>query len=184
MLPEWKRSNRGNLEVWYLVNDKKFPKGFRPAFTLKEGYIVVASSPEVLKRFAAGKVSLPPTTEGTPLMRLSLPELTRLLKDQRPGVLALLEEKYGLPPELAAVALEELLGRLDQFEEMRLTQHSEGTRDAVGLERAAGRAQEVKRLAVNGAQDATPPATRQKNSCLSAGGVASHARALASASCT
>ncbi len=123
-----KTLRQGKVEVKYLVNGKEFPKGFRPAFALKEGYLVVASSPEAVVRFAAGPAALPDTTDGTPLLRLNVRQLTRLLKEQREGVLAVLAKRHGLQPELAAVVLEGLKGGLDLFEDVRLTQRNEGPR--------------------------------------------------------
>lgn len=38
-----------------LVNDKGFPAGFRPSFALKDGFILVATSPEPIRRFALPK---------------------------------------------------------------------------------------------------------------------------------
>ena len=69
---------QGKVKVMYLDHGKEFPKGLRPAFALKEGYLVVASSPETILRFTAGPVPLPSTKEGAPPLRLSVPELTRI----------------------------------------------------------------------------------------------------------
>lgn len=42
---------QGSHEVKYLEH-KNFPVGFRPAYTYKEGYLLMASSPSAIKRFA------------------------------------------------------------------------------------------------------------------------------------
>jgi hypothetical protein len=33
------------------VNEKGFPAGFQPSFALKQGYLVLASSPDAIRRF-------------------------------------------------------------------------------------------------------------------------------------
>ncbi|HXD87703.1 MAG TPA: hypothetical protein VN641_14500, partial [Urbifossiella sp.] len=38
-----------------LVNDKKFPAGFRPSYAFKGGFLLVASSPDAIKRFRKPK---------------------------------------------------------------------------------------------------------------------------------
>ena len=48
------------------------------------------------------------------------------MNEHRKGVLALLGEKYGIPPELTGVTLEGLIGGFDLFEDVQLTQRSEG----------------------------------------------------------
>ena len=39
------------VEVKYFVEDKNLPVGFRPAFAMKDGYLVVASSPAAIRLF-------------------------------------------------------------------------------------------------------------------------------------
>ena len=39
------------VEIKYLANDKAYPPGLQPAFALKGGYLVLASSPEAIRRF-------------------------------------------------------------------------------------------------------------------------------------
>jgi hypothetical protein len=41
------------VSVTYLVNEALFPPGFRPSFAVKDGYLVVTSSPELVQRFTA-----------------------------------------------------------------------------------------------------------------------------------
>jgi len=45
-----------------LVNEKAFPPGFRPSFSLTRGYLVLATSPEAIKQFK-------PPAQGDPLLK-------------------------------------------------------------------------------------------------------------------
>src|SRR5262249_35524751 len=42
---------REKEEIKYLVNAKRFPSGFSPAFTLRDGYLLLATSPDALRAF-------------------------------------------------------------------------------------------------------------------------------------
>jgi hypothetical protein len=46
-----------DIVITSLVNDKKFPAGFRPSYAFKGGFLLVASSPEAIKRFRKPKES-------------------------------------------------------------------------------------------------------------------------------
>jgi hypothetical protein len=50
---ELKEETKGGVVIRSLVNDKAFPPGFRPSFAVVKGYLVVATSPEPIKRFSA-----------------------------------------------------------------------------------------------------------------------------------
>jgi hypothetical protein len=51
------RETRDGCTLTYLTNDREFPKGLRPAFALKEGYLLLGSSPEAIARFRAGPLT-------------------------------------------------------------------------------------------------------------------------------
>ena len=71
---------QGKREVKYLVNENGFPTGFRPAVALHDGYLVFASSPEVLGQFADAfkPGGIVKSTEEVPLVRVSLKEVAPL----------------------------------------------------------------------------------------------------------
>jgi hypothetical protein len=86
----------------HCLENAKFPKGFKPAFARKAGYLLMASSPEALVRF--GKVGAPPATGShSPVMKLALKQ-PRRLKGNR---------------------FEHLAWALDQFESVELSQRTE-----------------------------------------------------------
>jgi hypothetical protein len=113
------------VETHYLVNDAKFPAGFQPSFALKEGYLLLASSPDAIRHFRAGPVAAMPVTKDIPLLRLALPELSRLLTQRRDSVISLLAKHKQIPPELAGELLAGLTGFLDLFETLELSQRTE-----------------------------------------------------------
>ncbi len=54
-----------------LVNEKGFPPGFRPSFALVKGYLVLATSPEAIRRFEVPAAGDAPAKGETTLARLS-----------------------------------------------------------------------------------------------------------------
>ena len=124
-----KKEVQDGVEVRYFVNAKQFPAGVRPAFAVKGGYLVLASHPDAVRRFAAEVVPAPPGAEN-PLLRLSLRRLARVLKDRRPSVLDFLSNRKGLPREQAGEWLDGLAWALDLFDTLELTQRLRGGRVA------------------------------------------------------
>lgn len=55
---------RSNAAITSLVNDKGFPPGFRPSFAIVRGYLLVATSPDAIKRFEPPSVA-PPLAKGS-----------------------------------------------------------------------------------------------------------------------
>ena len=80
------------VEVKYLTNDKLFPPGFRPACALKDGYLLIATSPEATANFRlrANKLN---EGKGIPLLRISAPELAKLLQHRREHILNSLTDR-------------------------------------------------------------------------------------------
>jgi hypothetical protein len=119
--------NQNGIEVNNLRNGVKFPKGFRPAFAKKDGYLVVASSPEALHRF--GKPSAPrPQGMHTPIMKIGFKQLAALIKDRRESVTAVLGKKRQMTPQAAAKHFEHLTWSLEQFDTAEMVQRTEGNR--------------------------------------------------------
>jgi hypothetical protein len=114
----------GPTAIKFLTHAKLFPPGFRPACALKEGFLVLASSPAAILRFGPRETA--PSAQGeTPLLRLSPPELSRLLRLRRGQVVLHFREKHQLSAEEAERNLDQLLGLLDIFDSITLTQRSE-----------------------------------------------------------
>jgi hypothetical protein len=115
-----------NVEVKYLVSEDHFPLGFQPAFALKDGYVVVASSPEALRRFQTVPATIPPqpSTRDIPLMRLSLSELRNFLKDRSELLAERLAQKDNIAKEEANRRLSDLLAGLQLFDRVELSQRA------------------------------------------------------------
>jgi hypothetical protein len=116
-----KTVQQDKIEVKYFVNEK-FPAGFQPAYALKDGYLLVASSPEVIRRFQAS----PPAPAASdlaaevPLARWSLVALRSYLKDHREPLAAAAEKDK--PKEQAAADLDKLQSVLQLIDTVELTQ--------------------------------------------------------------
>lgn len=59
------------VEVTSLVNEKGFPPGFRPSFALTRGYLVLATSPDAVKKFRPPAADAAPKAGPAVLARVS-----------------------------------------------------------------------------------------------------------------
>jgi hypothetical protein len=123
-----KTAPHGKVEVKHLLAPQFFPPGIRPAFALKDGYLVLASSPEMVDRFAAsGSVT---DTDDTPLLRLSLKELRRFLQAHQKSLAAVLAQQHHSKVEEEEKQFDGLahaLQLLDSIEITRRTQANQFT---------------------------------------------------------
>lgn len=119
-----KSTLQDKTEVKYLVNDEQFPPGLRPAFALRGGYVVLASSPEAIGRFRA-HFSGPsaPRTDEVPLLRLSLRGWYEYLMEQREPLLAYVAAEKHISKEEVGQRLDHLLLVLRLFDQVELIQH-------------------------------------------------------------
>src|SRR5207245_6085374 len=117
---------RDKIEVKYLVNDESFPPGLRPAFALKDGYLVLATSPEAIRRFRGtpSETSARPIGE-VPLLRLSLSGWCQFLRERGEPRLDYAAAKNQVSKEEASRRLDHLLVVLQLFDRVELKQHSE-----------------------------------------------------------
>lgn len=113
-----------NVQIHYLDDPTLFPKGVRPSLALKHGYVVLASSPDAVARF--GKELLPelPGNE-TPLVRISLSGIAKLLDHRREQVVSHVAERNGISKEQARDWLSQLRTVLDFFEQFQLIQRTD-----------------------------------------------------------
>jgi hypothetical protein len=116
------------VEVRYLAGDEPFPPGVQPAFALKEGYLVVASSPEALRRFGIHNSEGPLAGKEIPLLRLSLVEVQNYLKAHRGPLLAHAAAKNHLSMEEAGQRLDHLLTGLQFFDRLEVSQRPDAGR--------------------------------------------------------
>jgi hypothetical protein len=116
-----KTSMQDKVEVKYLVNDKRFPSGLQPAFALKDGYFLLASSPEAIRRFHKVEAPTFPADE-VPLLHLSFSELATFLKNRRAKVVTFLAASSRISETTAGERLDDLLAGLALFDHILLSE--------------------------------------------------------------
>jgi hypothetical protein len=120
-----KTAVQDTVEVKYLADSKALPAGLKPALALKDGYLVLASSPDAVRRFAARPAAVSSGAE-VPLLRLSFPELVRFLKSRREPLLSFLADQNQTSRETAGRWLDGLLETLEVFQALEVTQRADG----------------------------------------------------------
>lgn len=84
------------VEVRYLFHEKLFVPGVQPAFALRDGYLVLASSPAAVKRFRSAAVEPTPATADVPVLRMSLRDLGAYFKEHQNALVTHLAAKHQL----------------------------------------------------------------------------------------
>ncbi len=112
---------QGDIEVKYLANDKLFPPGVQPALALKDGYLLLASSPDAVAGFRANNSPAPSGNE-TPLIRMSMREWSRLIKAHREMLVDHLVKKNNEAPASAAGVVDGLAAGFDLFQSLTVSQ--------------------------------------------------------------
>jgi hypothetical protein len=118
-----KSLRQDRTEVKYLDGEGVFPPGVQPAYALKDGYLVLASSPEALRRF--GPAAARKTSGEVPLLRLSARALHEYLAARRDALVPLAAEKHGLSKDEAGRRLDGLVAGLRLLDRVEIGQSSE-----------------------------------------------------------
>lgn len=116
---------QGDIEVKVLRGDQVFPAGFQPAFALKQGFLVIASTPSAIEQFRGGAGKLPGGKE-VPVFRLSSVNLATAIRERRALLINRLAEKSHLEKSDAGRILDVTLAVLDLFDQVTLSQESGG----------------------------------------------------------
>jgi hypothetical protein len=116
----------GPVEVRHLTGDKAFPPGLQPAFAYKDGYLLVASSPEAIRSFGMAGSSHPvgASAREVPLLRLSFAVLGQFLKDRQEVLTSYLAEKGHLTPVEVSRRIQKLLDAIALFDRVDLAHYS------------------------------------------------------------
>lgn len=114
-----KTEQQQQVEVTYLANEQ-FPPGFNPAFALKDGYLLFASSPDAVRRFGVVR-PVPADADEVPLLRLSLKELRRYVQERRGPLAGATAEKNQISREEAERRLGGLLLGLELFDRLEVS---------------------------------------------------------------
>ncbi len=116
---ELSQESQDGVAVRVLSNGAKFPPGFRPAYAVKQGYLVLASSPESVRRFAAPAAG--PTAD-PPLLRVSATHLRGYLTEHRAVVAKAVAGWSGKSAKEVEKGLDDLLAVLEAFDKVELHQ--------------------------------------------------------------
>jgi hypothetical protein len=118
-------------DIKYLSGDGVFPPGLQPAFGLQNGYLVAATSPAAYRRFAPGTA---PRADGdVPLVRVGLRPWCEYLRVRAPALSGVLAEKEGLKPDEMRSRLESLVGTLELFDSLEISERPSPGRVAFAL---------------------------------------------------
>jgi hypothetical protein len=106
--------------IKYLVNAKRFPPGLSPAFRLRDGYLLLATSPHALRNFAAPRRN--EESAEVPMLRVSLKELGRYIHTFRTPLAAALAEQNKAKPAELEQQLDGVAEILDGFDRLEVSQ--------------------------------------------------------------
>ncbi len=112
-------------EIRFLVEDTVFPPGFRPAFALKGGYLLLASSPEAIQRFSPTPSRRPlEAGEEVPFARFSPKVLADFVKSRSGPLCLYLALIHHLPDREIRRRLESLLAVLELVDTVEVVKRS------------------------------------------------------------
>jgi hypothetical protein len=113
----------GEVVVKYFTGDRAFSPGMEPAFALARGYLVLASTPEAVRRFASA-VPKPVGDDEFPLLRISFKDWREYLAQRRESLLAFVAAKNSLGAEEARAHFDHLLAGLELLDRIELVQRT------------------------------------------------------------
>jgi hypothetical protein len=118
-----KTTGLGEIAVKHLSGERAFPPGVEPAFALANGYFVLASTPEAVRRFAAAAVK--PMAEGEfPLLRISFKDWRAYLAQRRETLVARLTARSGMTSDESRTFYDQLLTGLQFIDRIELVQRT------------------------------------------------------------
>jgi hypothetical protein len=109
-------------EIKYLSGNPQFPAGLQPAYALVDGYLVLGTSPEAIRRFQAMPTASAGDADAVPLLRVSATEAARYLQQWRAPLIAFLAEKNQISKQEAATRLSGLVAGLQWVDRVELLQ--------------------------------------------------------------
>jgi hypothetical protein len=110
------------MEVKYLVNEERFPPGLQPAFAVKDGYLVLATSPEAIRRLQLRSPAVANSTAAAvPLLRFSSREFQKYLTQRRAALVEYCARKNDISREKVGRRLDGLLAVLQLLDDVELT---------------------------------------------------------------
>lgn len=112
-------------EVRYLTSERGLPAGVQPAYGMLDGYLVLASSLDIMNRFAQAKPEAAPVAGApVPLLRISFKDWREYLAENRETIVHFLAEHDKLSRDAAGRRMDGLLAALRFVERAHLSQRS------------------------------------------------------------
>jgi hypothetical protein len=141
---------KGDKELKVLAGEAVLPPGWRPAFMLENGFLLAATSPELLLEFSQRLAAAPPVrsagfsplarqraearttnpappgelTETIPLLRISFTTLRAYVKEHRAPLAEAIARQNKMEPEDMAASLDRLLSGLQFLDRLEINQRS------------------------------------------------------------
>lgn len=120
-----KKTTIDKVDIRYLECDKLFPPGLRPAYAMKDGYLLVASSPEAISRFGPAKKESGQKFEEVPWLRLSFANLSDWVKAHQDLLAEHIAQRDKIDVKEAKGRLEGLQMMCKLFESLEVTKQSQ-----------------------------------------------------------
>jgi len=114
---------QGKVEVKYLKS-KTFLPGLEPAFALKDGFFLFATTPDAITEFRLRPTSVDEPKEA-PLLRVSTQQLAKLLQQRREHIVSSLTDRQQMTAQEATQNLENLISLLSLCDRVTLSQHGD-----------------------------------------------------------
>jgi hypothetical protein len=124
------------MEGSYLANDKEFPPGFQPTFALKDGFLVLASSPAAIHRFEFRPAATVPGAADVPLFRMSLRDIAKHLSAHQSALAEHIAKKnqgHPVSKEEIAHKLADLTQICQLFDRLEVVQRSDSGKLTLAL---------------------------------------------------
>ena len=112
-----------SVDVKYLDQPKAFPPGVQPAMALKDGYLVLATSPRAIAAFRPGPMPALERDE-IPLLKLSAGESAKMMERHRDVLAADLVAKGRETPESARRIVDGLIAGVRAFDSVQVLQRT------------------------------------------------------------
>lgn len=125
---EARRVTLDKVHVHYLAGDAALPVGFRPAYALVRGHLVLASSPDAVRALSGllSEDAAPAATTGPiPVLRVSVRAWRDYLRDRRADIVKHLVEVDGQQTDEVQARLDGLLAGLEYVDRLEVRHRPE-----------------------------------------------------------
>lgn len=128
------------VAVRTLANESLLPAGFQPSIAWKNGYLVLASSPEAIRRFNPADTIATEFKDGeTPIARLALSGWASYLRTHREPLAKFAATSHQLQVEVVQQRLDRLLETLDLFDDVVMLHRTDANRSTMTLRLRTGK---------------------------------------------